>query len=280
MRGGRRPSHAWCTTSTTPRCTSRPKRGASTRTPLAALVDEDGRLFLLPLLLRRVCGGDSGTSDAVSPYGYPGLLLNDAGAATDGFADACLTACSRFARCGRLCRFRPDAPTVGRASGSTAATASAHRNRLTVSIDLEQPEHRIWATMSKGHTNAINKAKRFGYRIEISPASTRIEEFAVVYADNVQRLGATTRYQFSTDYLRQLAGMDEAFVAVAMRDDVWPAPTCCSKATASFRCISADRAPNTGTLPVPSADPLHRVVGQSPQGHRRAPRRWCRWLDR
>jgi hypothetical protein len=44
-------------------------------------------------LLRRVGGGAGSTKDAISPYGYPGIVLNEDGAATEDFPDVCLTAC-------------------------------------------------------------------------------------------------------------------------------------------------------------------------------------------
>jgi hypothetical protein len=84
-----------------------------------------------------------------------------------------------------------------------------------VSIDLALPAQRAWAAMSRGHTNAINRANRAGFRVEISPAGQRVNEFTAVFADTLQRLGAAETYHFSDEYLARLAAMNEAFVAVA-----------------------------------------------------------------
>ena len=51
--------------------------------PVGCLVDEGGRPFLLQLLLRRLCGAEGSTKDAISPYGYPGIVLNEDGAAPE-----------------------------------------------------------------------------------------------------------------------------------------------------------------------------------------------------
>lgn len=45
------------------------------------------------LAFRRVCGGEGSTKEAISPHGYPGNVLNEDGAATEDFPDACVTAC-------------------------------------------------------------------------------------------------------------------------------------------------------------------------------------------
>ena len=57
--------------------------------PTAFVVAEGDRLFFLPLLLRSlrhlpapIHDGGGALVDAVSPYGYPGILLNAAAAET------------------------------------------------------------------------------------------------------------------------------------------------------------------------------------------------------
>ena len=71
--------------------------------PVGCLVNEDGRVFLLPLLLRRVCGGEGSTKDAISPYGYPGIVLNENGVAPEDFPDVCVTACLDALRDADVC---------------------------------------------------------------------------------------------------------------------------------------------------------------------------------
>jgi hypothetical protein len=61
--------------------------------PVAFLVREERALFLAPLLLRRmefdVDHGTNGVTDAISPYGYPGVAFNETAASAPGFIDSC-----------------------------------------------------------------------------------------------------------------------------------------------------------------------------------------------
>jgi hypothetical protein len=187
--------------------------------PVGCLVDEGGQLFLLPLLLRPICGEGS-TKDAISPYGYPGIVLNEDGIATEDFPDVCLTACLDALRDADVCAaFVRLHPLLNAPLGKQLTRHPLTANGLTVSIDLALPAERAWAAMSRGHTNAINRANRAAFRVEISPAGQWLDEFAAVYADTLQRLGAAETYRFSDEYLAQLAAMNEAFVAVAYSDD-------------------------------------------------------------
>lgn len=187
--------------------------------PAGCLVDEGGRLFLLPILIRPVCLGEEATKDAVSPYGYPGVLLNEDGAATRDFPDGCLKASLDLLRDTRVCAaFIRLHPVLNAPLGKQLTRHSATENGLTVSIDLTLPAERTWAAMSKGHTNAVNRARRV-FRIEVSPAAERIGAFAAVYSDTVQRLRATENYRFSDDDLARLAAMTEAHIAIAYSDD-------------------------------------------------------------
>jgi lipid II:glycine glycyltransferase (peptidoglycan interpeptide bridge formation enzyme) len=86
---------------------------------------------------------------------------------------------------------------------------------ITVSMNVQLSEAEIWAGMSKGHTNAINKARRAGFDIEIGRVDELFDQFALVYRETMQRLGAAPSYDFGTEYLNSLASLDEAHIAVA-----------------------------------------------------------------
>jgi hypothetical protein len=191
--------------------------------PVGCLVNDGERSFLLPLLLRRVCHDDGACyatfRDATSPYGYPGVMLSAAASASEGFADACFQATLEALReievCALFVRLHPllNAPVMAQLQRYAVT-----QNGLTVSIDLEQSETLMWAAMSKGHTNAINRARRAGFEIEISPAHRRIHDLVPVYAETMERLGAVSSYRFGPDHFERLAELDEAFVAVAIAD--------------------------------------------------------------
>jgi CelD/BcsL family acetyltransferase involved in cellulose biosynthesis len=183
--------------------------------PVGCLVNEDGRLFLLPLLLRSIRDGAESTRDAISPYGYPGIVLDQGGTPAEDFPDACVTACLDALRDADVCTaFVRLHPLLN--PQLTRHPVTEHG--LTVSIDLTLPAGRTWAAMSKGHANSVNRGNR-AFRVEISPAGEQFDEFAAAYADTLQRLGAAETYHFGEEYLARLAAMNEAFVAVAYSGD-------------------------------------------------------------
>ncbi|WP_197378828.1 GNAT family N-acetyltransferase [Mycolicibacterium mengxianglii] len=188
--------------------------------PVGYLVDEGDRLFLLPLLLREICEGEGSTRDAISPYGYPGIVLNDDGASAEDFADSCLTVCLDVLRDANVCAaFVRLHPLLNESLSNQLTRHPVTENGLTVSIDLTLPADRAWAAMTRGHRNAINRANRAGLRVEISPAAQCFDEFVTIYADTMQRLGAAETYHYSPDYLARLSAMNEAFVGVAYSGD-------------------------------------------------------------
>jgi hypothetical protein len=184
--------------------------------PLACLVDDGDGLFLLPLVVRPVGASGGSTRDAISPYGYPGVLVDESRAAPAGFADACVDACLERLRSVGVCSaFVRLHPLLNASLPERLRRHPLTDNGLTVSIDLTQPEDLEWAAMSKGHTNAINRARRAGFDVDVAPARERVGEFAAVYADTLQRLGAAETYHFGDEHLALLAGMHEAYVATA-----------------------------------------------------------------
>jgi hypothetical protein len=187
---------------------------------MAFLVDDDGCTFLVPVVVRRVEDERHATFDAISPYGYPGVLLSDEAKKRDGFVAGCIAAlrvglrergiCSAFLRMNPI--LNDDLADILGDRGLTA-------NGMTVSIDVTQPPDRLWASMRKGHTNAVNKARRFGYEMSIGPATQGFDRFLPVYSESLVRLRAASRYHFSEQYLREIASFPNSYVAVALLGD-------------------------------------------------------------
>jgi hypothetical protein len=189
------------------------------------LVTARARFFFVPLLFRigeTLLAGlsdDDITTDAVSPYGYPGVLISQPGPPGEGFVDDCVerllaTLCANGA-CSAFVRMHPllnaHLPDHLRRHALTATGT-------TISIDLTQSEQRLWATMSRGHANAINKARRAGYQVQIGPLHARFDDFWAAYEDSLERVGAC-RDGHDREHLRRLAGMAQAHVAVAILEN-------------------------------------------------------------
>jgi Acetyltransferase (GNAT) domain len=188
--------------------------------PVGCVVEDGDRLFLLPLLIRSCRVGDTSAKDAISPYGYPGIVLSDSGRSTENFPDRSLRVCLCALRDADVCTaFVRLHPLLNATLRKQLTRHPPTDNGLTVSIDLTAPAEQAWAAMSRGHANAINRAKRAGFRVEISPAGEQIEEFAAVYTDTLRRRATAETYQCSYGYLVELAAMKEAYVAVAYSGD-------------------------------------------------------------
>ena len=102
--------------------------------PVGFLVHDDDRVFLLPLLLRsdRAADGVGGPSirDAISPYGYPGIVMSNAPRTTVGFADACTTGLLEVLRSRALCTaFVRLHPLLNADLASQTPAVPGHRER-------------------------------------------------------------------------------------------------------------------------------------------------------
>jgi len=190
--------------------------------PSGFLVVEEDRVFLLPLLIRSVptTAENVGTVlDAISPYGYPGIVLNDAGQTTPGFVDRCLTRLLAEARARDILSvFVRLHPWLNADLSSIVEHFDLTENGATVSIDLDRSEAEIWSVMRKGHTNAINQASRAGFEVTIGAPEPDFEALALVYQETLTRLGQSSSDASDIEHLRRFAALDEARVAVARMD--------------------------------------------------------------
>ena len=187
--------------------------------PTGFLVVEDDRVFLVPLLLRAIGlrgAAPCGAKDAVSPYGYPGVVMNAAARSEPGFVDRCFTLLKEDARRIGVCSvFVRAHPLLNAGLSADVEDLVIVRNGATVSIDLTLSEERRWASMRKGHTNAINQAVRAGYEVDIAAGLEHFDVLAEVYGETLERLGAASRDEFDRDRLHRLASLGEARIAVA-----------------------------------------------------------------
>lgn len=187
--------------------------------PSGFLVVDDDRVFLFPLLIRDVTGVGAvgvGFRDAISPYGYPGIVLSEAGRTTAGFVNCCMAHLVRSARDRDIVsifgRVHPwlnaDLPTLVDQVELTSIGA-------TVSLDLDRSEADIWSGMRKGHTNAINKAGRAGFDVDIGTVDGRFDDLALAYRETLERLGVLATDGSDCVRLHRFASLAEARVAVA-----------------------------------------------------------------
>ena len=180
-------------------------------TPEAFLSQDGERVAFMPFLVR-ACNElfpDAGgpVFDAVSPYGYSGLLLGDvgrdAGFAADAFAALTRTLAERGV-CSAFLRMHPilgnDFETLFPAGAFTDASE-------TVAIDLGLDEVSLWKQVRQGHQETIKKCQKQGYTVRFVPLGEVLDEFVVIYEQTMDRVKAKESYYFGKDYFAELAGL-------------------------------------------------------------------------
>ena len=172
---------------------------------------------LFPLLLRELPFAEDGF-DAVTPYGYGGLLplaeSADLSADVRQLRDWCAE--NGVASC--LLRLNPLLGGSGHLSQIDGLEVREHGP--TTAVDLSRVEDGRLAGMSKGRKADLSVARR---ELEISweGSDEALERFRAVYDETMRRLDAGEHYLFPPKYYRALAeGLgDRLGVALALRGE-------------------------------------------------------------
>lgn len=174
----------------------------------AILITDNHKLFFLPYLIRS-CNElfESFTSlevfDVISPYGYPGILLNKA-AKTPQFINTAIQELTNILRERRICsaffRLHPilndDLTDISPEQFTTVGE--------TVSVNLILSEAEIWSETRPEHRTKINKVKRAGFTAKMVPLEDSIDDFIEVYEETMDRVNASESYYFHRDYFLDL----------------------------------------------------------------------------
>ena len=166
----------------------------------AAFTFRDGDRFLLvPLVIRRVPGASFW--DAISPYGYGGPTSNsdDPGfwrTALTAFQDALLDL--NVVSC--MLRLHPLMP-LGTEHLQRVAAVVDHGQ--TVSLDLTQDAEQVVAGIRTNHRRDIQRSRERGHRAVVDDWSY-LPDFLAMYAETMERVGASDDYLFDDDYVPAL----------------------------------------------------------------------------
>ncbi len=180
-------------------------------TPNAFLLVDDEKIFFAPYLLRS-CNDIlteetivSEIFDGISPYGYGGILLNEAGANSPDFPDFAMNELKNALRAQNVCSafFRLH-PILNHNFKEIFSPGTFTDNGETVSVDLTLSESQIWAHTRKGHQSTINKCKRLGFTVRIVEFEEYLDEFIAIYEETMNRVVAKELYYFNNDYYTQL----------------------------------------------------------------------------
>jgi Acetyltransferase (GNAT) domain len=186
-------------------------------TPEAIIIREEDKIFFLPYLVRDCTNlleqnnfGANRTYDIISPYGYPGLLVNPAGE-DQAFIKKCLSSiyqnwhqrniCSAFIRLHPLLNscidiiIEDQAPFVVSSQGDV------------VVCDLTKDINDIWQQTRTNHRRKISKLVRSGFTAQVKSLNEYFDVFIDIYQETMDRVNANNSYYFKRDYFRSLANI-------------------------------------------------------------------------
>ncbi|MGL5879126.1 MAG: FemAB family protein [Xenococcaceae cyanobacterium] len=182
----------------------------------AILITEGECIFFLPYLLRKIDYsfaknlGHKELYDVVSPYGYPGLLLNEAANKWPEFINVAIDRLLSTWRDRQICSaFIRLHPILNRNLNEKISANICQTDGMTISIDLQLSDTEIWQQTRPSNRNVINKCKRNGLVANILPFKNNIEQFLEIYRETMDRLSASNSYYFSYDYLNSLAKLED-----------------------------------------------------------------------
>jgi hypothetical protein len=164
----------------------------------ALLVEDGPRGMLLPIVIRPIAGS---TTDASSPYGYPGPLVW--GTSEPDFAREAFQAGIELLRSeGIVSLFVRLHPLLDAVPPAGVGTLVSHGE--TVSIDLSRTTGQLWAQMRTNHRRDIQKAIRLGHEARIDDRWEHFGTFVRLYLETMERLSADQRYMFDETHFRAL----------------------------------------------------------------------------
>jgi hypothetical protein len=176
-------------------------------------IEADSGDLLAPLIVRRVGGGLE--RDAISPYGYPGLIPTLSGRTSHRYADENATAGGGielgsidFAATGLVSVF------LRHRLGPAPLAGATDRNVVQVADPALPPKSR------PSDRRQIRKNLEAGYRVKLVPGqqTTAAERarFLDVYEQTMRRAAAAQHYFFGAGYFDRVLEADRSWFALAI----------------------------------------------------------------
>jgi Acetyltransferase (GNAT) domain len=177
--------------------------------PEALLVTDNERLLFVPYLLRS-CNllfdeMQEPVFDAVSPYGYPGLLISDAGRNAGFVVQGMAALRETLANRGVCSAFLRMHPILGHDLTSLLPSGSCKDSGQTVALKLDVSEDDILKQMRLGHKRTFKKCKSLGFTSRMVSLIDVFDGFVNLYKETMDRVQATDTYYFDKEYFQNLA---------------------------------------------------------------------------
>lgn len=158
-----------------------------------------GKKALISLILRDIPGQEGKWQDALSPYGYPGVLTTD-----DRILDEVLSAFHEFAAREKLVStFLRLHPIHNQCLVPERTHLRQSLRGKTYSIYLSEGIEAIRANYSSNHRRNLKKLRKQGYTA-VFDAWEHLPAWQEIYVQTMDRLGATEYYKFDLAYFEHL----------------------------------------------------------------------------
>jgi hypothetical protein len=176
--------------------------------PEAVLIQQGDNLFFAPYLLRNCNYIFPDTSleteifDIISPYGYSGILINEAATQSPEFINFAMAEMQQILQSKQVCSafFRLH-PLINNNLSSLLKENIFQTHGQTISVDLSLTHEQMWNQTKADRRNKINKCKRLGLISRLVNFDDYIEEFIEIYEETMERVGAKkTYFEFNYDY--------------------------------------------------------------------------------
>jgi Acetyltransferase (GNAT) domain len=182
----------------------------------AILISDGSKQFLLPYLIR-LCPEEilldlnqqdlsESIYDAVSPYGYPGILLNDEAQTDSAFVLQSIEMLATTFKACKICSaFIRLHPILNAGIQKMIGGTELVKNGTTVFIDLTLSDDEQRRQIKSSRRTRINQCRKRKFSAKVLPFSEEhISIFMDIYKDTMDRLSAGQSYYFDRSYYESL----------------------------------------------------------------------------
>jgi Acetyltransferase (GNAT) domain len=158
--------------------------------------------------------------DITSPYGYPGLLFNEAALVHSTFIHRAFSALIDILRDHNICTaFIRLHPLLNATLNEAILGQSYQPLGETVWLDLTKSKEQIWSQTIAKHRNRINHCKRLGFIAQMVPVLEYLNDFIEIYHATMNRVVATSSYYFDKSYFTALAASPQVHLCIVRQDN-------------------------------------------------------------